>query len=30
MNVGLLINFYVVQLKDGITRMVNGYNWENQ
>jgi GxxExxY protein len=27
-NVGLLINFYVAHLKDGITRMVDGYNWE--
>jgi GxxExxY protein len=27
-NVGLLINFYVVRLKDGIKRMVNGRDWE--
>jgi GxxExxY protein len=27
-NVGLLINFHVVRLKDGITRMVDGKNWE--
>ena len=27
-NVGLLINFYVAHLKDGITRMVDGYSWE--
>jgi GxxExxY protein len=27
-NVGLLINFYVTHLKDGITRMVDGYGWD--
>ena len=27
-NVGLLINFYVIHLKDGIKRMVNGRNWD--
>ena len=27
-NVGLLINFYVVRLKDGIKRMVDGRNWD--
>jgi GxxExxY protein len=27
-NVGLLINFHVVRLKDGNTRMVDGRNWE--
>jgi GxxExxY protein len=27
-NVGLLINFYVTHLKDGITRIVDGYSWE--
>lgn len=27
-NVGLLINFYVAHLRDGITRMVNGHGWE--
>ncbi len=27
-NVGLLINFYVAHLKDGITRMVDGRNWD--
>jgi len=26
--VGLLINFYVVHLRDGIKRMVDGNNWE--
>ena len=26
--VGLLINFYVVQLRDGIKRMVDGRDWE--
>jgi GxxExxY protein len=26
--VGLLINFNVVRLKDGIKRMVDGYRWE--
>jgi GxxExxY protein len=26
--VGLLINFYVVHLRDGIKRMVDGKNWE--
>ena len=28
-NVGLLINFYVVRLKDGIKRMVDGRNWDS-
>jgi GxxExxY protein len=27
-NVGLLINFYVARLKDGIKRMVDGGDWE--
>jgi GxxExxY protein len=27
-NVGLLINFYVVRLKDGIKRMVDGRDWD--
>lgn len=27
-NVGLLINFCVTHLKDGITRMVDGYGWD--
>ena len=27
-NVGLLINFHVAHLKDGIKRMVDGWNWE--
>ena len=27
-NVGLLINFYVTHLKDGITRIVDGYGWD--
>jgi GxxExxY protein len=27
-SVGLLINFYVTHLRDGIKRMVNGKNWE--
>jgi GxxExxY protein len=27
-NVGLLINFHVASLKDGIKRMVDGWNWE--
>jgi GxxExxY protein len=27
-NVGLLVNFYVVHLRDGIKRMVDGRNWE--
>lgn len=26
--VGLLINFHVAHLKDGITRMVDGYSWQ--
>jgi GxxExxY protein len=26
--VGLLINFYVVRVKDGIKRMVDGEGWE--
>ncbi len=29
-NVGLLINFYVAHLKDGIKRMVDGWNWDKQ
>ncbi len=29
-NVGLLINFHVARLKDGITRMVDGRNWEQK
>lgn len=29
-NVGLLINFYVAHLKDGIRRMVDGYGWERE
>ena len=28
MNVGLLINFNVLHLRDGIKRMVDGHNWE--
>ncbi len=28
-NVGLLINFYVAHLRDGIKRMVDGQNWQN-
>jgi GxxExxY protein len=27
-HVGLLIDFYVAHLKDGITRRVDGYGWE--
>jgi hypothetical protein len=27
--VGLLINFHVEHLKDGIKRMVDGYDWRN-
>jgi GxxExxY protein len=27
-NVGLLINFYIARLKDGIKRMVDGRDWE--
>jgi GxxExxY protein len=27
-NVGLLINFHVEHLKDGIKRMVDGYDWQ--
>jgi GxxExxY protein len=27
--VGLLVNFYVTRLQDGITRMVDGYEWRN-
>jgi len=27
-NVGLLINFYVTHLNDGIKRMVDGSNWD--
>ena len=26
--VGLLINFHVAHLRDGIKRMVDGWNWE--
>jgi len=26
-NVGLLINFHVARLRDGIKRMVDGRNW---
>ena len=26
---GLLINFHVAHLKDGIKRMVDGWNWES-
>jgi len=26
--VGLLINFYVAHLRDGIKRMVDGWDWE--
>jgi GxxExxY protein len=29
-HVGSLINFYVAHLKDGITRMVDGYGWEKR
>jgi GxxExxY protein len=28
--VGLLINFHVVQLRNGIKRMVDGYDWKEQ
>lgn len=28
-SVGLLINFHVARLKEGIKRMVNGRDWEN-
>ena len=28
-SVGLLINFNVVHLRDGVTRMVDGYEWRN-
>ena len=28
--VGLLINFHVVHLRDGIKRMVDGYDWQDQ
>jgi len=28
--VGLLINFYVAHLRDGIKRMVDGYNWSKK
>jgi GxxExxY protein len=28
--VGLLINFHVVHLRDGIKRMVDGYDWQSQ
>ena len=28
--VGLLINFNVLRLRDGIKRMVDGQNWMNQ
>ena len=27
-NFGLLINFHVAHLKDGIKRMVDGWNWD--
>ncbi len=27
-SVGLLINFYVEHLRDGLTRMVDGYEWQ--
>ena len=27
-NVGLLINFHIAHLKDGIKRMVDGWNWD--
>ena len=27
--VGLLLNFYVAHLKDGVARMVDGYSWQN-
>ncbi len=27
-NVGLLINFHVMHLRNGIKRLVNGKNWE--
>jgi GxxExxY protein len=27
--VGLLVNFYVTRLQDGITRMVDGYEWRS-
>jgi GxxExxY protein len=27
--VGLLLNFYVAHLKDGVTRKVDGYSWQN-
>jgi GxxExxY protein len=27
--VGLLINFYVAHLRDGIKRMVDGWDWQN-
>jgi len=27
-NVGLLINFHVASLRDGIKRMVDGWNWD--
>jgi GxxExxY protein len=29
-HVGLLINFYVAHLKDGIRRMVDGYGWDRE
>jgi PD-(D/E)XK nuclease superfamily len=28
MGVGLLINFHVFRLRDGIKRMVEGYEWQ--
>jgi GxxExxY protein len=28
--VGLLINFHVLHLRDGIRRLVDGYGWQNQ
>lgn len=27
-HIGLLINFHVAHLRDGITRMVDGYDWQ--
>jgi GxxExxY protein len=30
MQVGLLINFHVLHLRDGIRRLVDGYAWQNQ
>jgi hypothetical protein len=28
--VGLLINFHVLRLYDGVKRMVDGYDWQSQ